>query len=95
MITYVAYFDKSTIRDHRLGLRFVGLTKTTPVVGERLHFEQISATVRLLCANLSLYGDAKHNPGLTSEIITEIKSFPDDSWVVFTTDGAYLLDPIK
>ena len=95
MTIYIAYFDRSNVKDLRLGLRFVGITKTVPTGGGKLHFEELSSTVKLLCQNLSLFGDKKHNPSLVSEIITEVKQLPDDSFMVFTPDGAYLLDPVN
>ncbi|MCX6756775.1 MAG: hypothetical protein NTW35_01290 [Candidatus Nomurabacteria bacterium] len=95
MTTYVVYFDKSIVNNLCLALRFVGITKTTPTPGEKLHFEELSPTIKLLCQNLSLLGDTKHNPGLVSEIITDVNLSSDGSLMAFTPDGTYLLDPVN
>ncbi len=104
MTIYLAYFDANAVHPERqkggpeskLGMRFVGTTKTEPEIGGHIYFENSTNLEKLLCAGLSLYGNPRSNPGRLSDKITEVKD-PDDngSLIVEVEDGTYLLVPIK
>ena len=95
MTIYLAYFEKNTFPDYKLGPKIVGVTSTTPTVGERLHFKEVPKVVALQCGGLSLFGDPKHNPGMNSEVITMVKGSTIDRCIlVEVVDGSYLLEEI-